>query len=165
MHRYAHPFVNASCKHTLGISAQPSHHITAGGSAFPRSPIVMNGRTRNVLLRLSSLCVFALPAGPSRPRVQARDCVLQPSSAICGTESVENGNSHRHRPFRFLFCFLLFGICVSGQKRYEKRHSTDVLKNILSSGADKIPPPWLLILNILLRRTLRIKSCHISKTA
>lgn len=38
MHRYAHQFVNASCKHPLGVSAQPSPHLTAGASAFPLFP-------------------------------------------------------------------------------------------------------------------------------
>lgn len=38
MRRYAHPFVNASCKHPLGVSVQPSLHLTAGESAFPLFP-------------------------------------------------------------------------------------------------------------------------------
>ena len=38
MHRYAHQFVNASCKHLLGASAQPSLHLTAGARAFPLFP-------------------------------------------------------------------------------------------------------------------------------
>ncbi|EEB34332.1 hypothetical protein DESPIG_00717 [Desulfovibrio piger ATCC 29098] len=84
----------------------------------PCSPIGMNGRARNVLLRPSSLCVFTLPAGPSGPPFRARDCVLRPSAAICGTESVEKRNSHFPSPFPFfLFSLINSDGYINGEKK------------------------------------------------